>query len=308
MMNKFWKIKNEAESEEPAELMLYGEISNETWLGDEVTPKQFADDIRTLGGKALNVHVNSLGGDVFAAQAIYSQLKAYPGAITMYIDGIAASAATIVTCAGDKVVMPSNALFMIHNPSAAFFDFYDAKALRKAADTLDTVKQTIVNVYKSRAANLSDTKLNHLMDNETWLTADEAKDMGFVDEVADEILVMDMHERVIVNSVSYASGKITDAMRKVLHPKMSDRSIFAENKKEDDKMPETQKIEQPVDVLAKERERVKALMDMKNGNEIANRMIDAAITNGDTAEKIKAYIDVLPKEEPKNEAEPDAGH
>ena len=119
--NKFWQFRNES-SEEKAELLLYGEISNETWFGDEVTPKQFATDLQAMGGKDLIVHVNSPGGDVFAAHAIYNQLKAYSGQVTAYVDGLAASAATIITCAADKVVMPSNALFMIHNPSVGVMD------------------------------------------------------------------------------------------------------------------------------------------------------------------------------------------
>ena len=98
MSKKFWKIKNNADNdEESAELLLYGTIANETWWGDEVTPKQFADDIRSLGGKDIIVRINSGGGDVFAAQAIYNQLKSYAGNVDVVIDGICASAATIIS-------------------------------------------------------------------------------------------------------------------------------------------------------------------------------------------------------------------
>ncbi len=113
MSKKFWKIKNNADNDEESAELLF--IVNETWWGDEVTPKQFADDIRSLGGKDIIVRINSGGGDVFAAQAIYNQLKSYAGNVDVVIDGICASAATIISCAGKNVSMPNNAIFMIHN-------------------------------------------------------------------------------------------------------------------------------------------------------------------------------------------------
>ena len=203
MMKKFWQIKNEAEADN-AEMLIYGEIADTTWWGDEVTPKQFADDLKALEGKDLTVRVNSPGGDVFAAQAIYNQLKSYAGHVTMRIDGLAASAATIITCAGDTVIMPDNALFMIHNPKGAMCGYYGANDLTDYAKQLDTVRQTIVNVYKKRCANLSDTQIKHKMDDETWMTAQEALDYGFVDQLDSDTEVVNSLKdgMLIVNSVS----------------------------------------------------------------------------------------------------------
>ena len=97
MAKKFWNVKNE---DDKAELILYGEISSESWYGDEITPKQFAEDLKSLNDKDLTVRLNSPGGDVFAAHAIYNLLKAYKGSVDVVIDGLAASAATIIMCAG----------------------------------------------------------------------------------------------------------------------------------------------------------------------------------------------------------------
>ena len=108
---KFWEFKNEGER---AALYLYGEISTESWWGDEVTPKEFKEDLDACSGP-LDVHINSGGGEVFAGQAIYNMLKRYDGDVTVYIDGLAASIASVIAMAGDRIVMPANALLMIHN-------------------------------------------------------------------------------------------------------------------------------------------------------------------------------------------------
>lgn len=186
MSNKaFWKFRNEAENE-TAELLLYGEISDVSWYGDEVTPKQFHEGLVSCEGKDLAVHINSPGGDVFAAQAIYTQLKAYTGKVTMHIDGMCASAATIIACAGDTVIMPSNTIYMIHNPKSAMLGYFDAPQLDKISESLGAVKQTIVNVYMARVQGaLSEVQLQHKMDSEEWMTAETAKSYGFVDEITD---------------------------------------------------------------------------------------------------------------------------
>jgi ATP-dependent protease ClpP protease subunit len=149
-VSKFWKIKNEAGSAN-VELYLYGQIAEESWNENDKGAKEFADDLLTCEGKDITLRINSPGGNIFSAQAIYNVLKAYPGKVTAHIDGICASAATVVACGAAKVVMPKNALYMIHNPMTYVFDMVDAEALSKMADTLAKVKETIVNVYKDRA-------------------------------------------------------------------------------------------------------------------------------------------------------------
>ena len=115
-INRFWNF-TAATADKPAELILYGDISSRSWLGDEITPQQFSDDLRALGNVAeIVVRINSGGGDVFAANAIYTRLKDHAARITVKIDGWAASAATIVAMAGDTIQIPANGVFMIHDP------------------------------------------------------------------------------------------------------------------------------------------------------------------------------------------------
>lgn len=315
-MEEFWKFKNNADGE--AELLLYGEISDASWYGDEVTPKKFADDLAACGGKNLTVRVNSPGGDVFAAQAIYNQLKAYTGKVTVKIDGMCASAATVIACAGETVIMPSNTIYMIHNPKSAMLGYYDAVQLGKVSDRLTTVKQTIVNVYMGRVGNaLSEVQVKHKMDSEEWMTADKAKEYGFVDEIADEIPIENRWEDnlLIVNSVSCKLDRFENvADLKAILPEKKKRSdtimgmtatealaaiknlLMGENKEV-----QTQEAQQDTSAqnaedvraaaVAQERTRMAALDALKNGNPAVDSIIEAAKANGATAESVKPYVD-----------------
>ena len=315
-MEEFWKFKNNADGE--AELLLYGEISDASWYGDEVTPKKFAEDLAACGGKNLTVRVNSPGGDVFAAQAIYNQLKAYAGKVTVKIDGMCASAATVIACAGETVIMPSNTIYMIHNPKSAMLGYYDAVQLGKVSDRLTTVKQTIVNVYMGRVGNaLSEVQVKHKMDSEEWMTADKAKEYGFVDEIADEIPIENRWEDnlLIVNSVSCKLDRFENVadLRAIL-PEKKKRSdtimgmtttealaaiknlLMGENKEV-----QTQEAQQDTSAqnaedvraaaVAQERARMAALDALKNGNPAVDSIIEAAKANGATTESVKPYID-----------------
>ena len=202
-MSKFWKIKNEAESQD-VELYLYGQIAEESWRENDKSAKEFADDLAACGGKNITLRINSPGGDIFAAQAIYNVLKAYPGKVTAHIDGICASAATVVACGAGKVIMPKNALYMIHNPMVCVFDMLDAEALNKMADTLAKVKETVVDVYKDRAGGkMGVDEIIRFMDEETWMSAEEALDKGLSDEIDDYAIDAQMKSGlVVVNSIS----------------------------------------------------------------------------------------------------------
>lgn len=179
---KFWNFK--ALNEGTGELLLYGEISDATWWGDEVTPKQFKEDLDALGDiTALNVYINSPGGDVFAGQAIHSMLKRHSATITVYVDGLAASIASVIAEAGDKVIMPSNAMFMVHNPWT--YGMGNADDFRKLADDLDKIAESMIAAYLSKAKDLDRDKLVEIMNAETWLTAQEAIEYGFADELED---------------------------------------------------------------------------------------------------------------------------
>lgn len=175
-MNRFWNFRNEAGR--VPELLVYGDIDD--FWGD-VQSKEFVEQLSAITAKELHVRINSLGGSVFAAQAIYSSLRRHPANVTVFIDGIAASAATLIAMAGDKIVMPNNAMMMIHNPLT--WTAGDAEGLREMADVLDKVRDTIVATYREKT-ELEDAKIIELMDAETWMTASEALELGFVDEVS----------------------------------------------------------------------------------------------------------------------------
>lgn len=309
-MGRFWKITNDTSTD--AELLLYGTISDTSWYDDEITPRLFAEELKALGGKPLTVRVNSPGGDVFAAQSIYNQLKTYSGHITMRIDGLAASAATVVACAGDTVIMPTNALYMIHNP--ATYAWGNAEEMRTAAEVLDTVRQTIINVYQKRTGeNLTADQLAAMMDNETWLTAEEALAYGFVDQIDEESTVTNRVKDglLIVNSVSCDLGKFrnADKVKELLNRK--DRVIpMGENTGNDllDKIKDllgvTGSKEQvnvkpaPTasadDAVQAERQRILALDALDDRtNAAVTKIVNMAKGNGSTAEQAQLYIDAV---------------
>ncbi|MBE6091714.1 MAG: Clp protease ClpP [Selenomonas ruminantium] len=322
---KFWEFRNEAESE-TAELLLYGEISDVSWWGDEITPKQFHEDLLTCEGKDLAVHINSPGGDVFAAQAIYNQLKNYTGKVTMYIDGMCASAATIIACAGDSVIMPTNTIYMIHNPKSAMLGYFDAPQLDKLSASLTTVKQTIVNVYMARVKDvLSEVQLKHKMDNEEWMTAQTAKEYGFVDEVVEAIPIENRLEgnMLFLNSVSCKLDRFQNAaslqeliknnIPKRSEPTMNDNEFMKKLQSFMDKFTNSQPNNTPPAptappnntaadskeaILAEERKRVADLEAMKNGNPAVDAIIETAKANGATADSVKPYVDAIPQQEP----------
>ena len=180
-MKKFWKIKNAAN--DTGELYIYGEITPNKWDDTDTTAQSFKEDLEALGDvKTLNVYINSPGGSVFQGQAIYSILKRQKARVNVYIDGLAASIASVVAMAGDTVFMPKNAMMMVHNPWALAIG--NAQDLRKMADDLDKIRETIIEAYLSKAGRkLSAEKISELMDNETWMTAQECADYGLCDEV-----------------------------------------------------------------------------------------------------------------------------
>lgn len=181
MKRKFWNwIKNQNESgEEMRTLFLNGQISDETWFGDEVTPEIFRDELNA-GKGPVSVWINSPGGDVFAAAQIYNMLMDYPYDVTVMIDGLAASAASVIAMAGTKVQMSPVAMMMIHNPATIAIG--DTGEMKKAIKMLDEVKESIMNAYEIKSG-LSRDKISRLMDTETWFNAKKAVELGFADEI-----------------------------------------------------------------------------------------------------------------------------
>lgn len=179
-MNKFWKFENKVSSEGNSTLYLDGDISSVTWWGDEVTPEEFRNELRQMKGD-LTVHINSQGGDVFAGVTIYNALKDYgKGKVTVKVDGLAASIASVVAMAGDEIIMSPGSMMMIHNPWS--MGVGSAEELRKAADTLDEIREAILPIYTDRSGQTQET-VQELMDNETWMTAEKAVELGFADTV-----------------------------------------------------------------------------------------------------------------------------
>lgn len=185
MTKDYLKIVNEAGSP-AAELYIYGPIANERsfWdTTDGVTePKGFKQQLKALGKKAVNIHINSNGGSVFAAHAIASQLKNYPGPTTAIIDGLAASAATIITMAADKILMPAGAMMMIHDPMITIEEPANIKDLEEYLSALKPIKDSIIAAYMERS-KLPKEELATMMENTTWLTAEECLEMGFADGI-----------------------------------------------------------------------------------------------------------------------------
>lgn len=182
MKRKFWSfIRNEEPDEFESErtLTLDGEISDESWYGDEVTPRLFKDELESGKGK-ITLWINSPGGDVFAAAQIYNMLMDYPYDVTVKIDALAASAASVIAMAGTKVCMSPVAMLMIHNPMTVAIG--DSSEMQKAIEMLSEVKESIVNAYEIKSG-LSRNKISKLMDAETWMNAKEAKRLGFADEI-----------------------------------------------------------------------------------------------------------------------------
>jgi ATP-dependent Clp protease protease subunit len=182
---KFWEVKNKVGTNKVGELRLYGDISNDKFWDNDVTPQQIVDDINALGQiETLNVYINSGGGSVFAGQAIYSILKRLKVTKCAYIDGLAASAASLIPLACDKIYMPSNAMIMIHNPLIATMG--NANDLREMADRLDLIRESIINVYQEKT-KLSREEIISMMDAETWMGADKALELGFIDEIESSV-------------------------------------------------------------------------------------------------------------------------
>ena len=176
-MRHFWNwVKND---DETRTLYLEGVIAEESWFKDDITPAMFKEELFS-GSGPITLHINSPGGDCIAASQIYTMLMEYPHDVTVQIDGMAASAASVIAMAGTKVCMSPTSMIMVHNPFTAAMG--DSEEMRKAIQLLGEVKESIINAYQIKTG-LSRTKLSHLMDSETWMNAKKAKELGFCDEI-----------------------------------------------------------------------------------------------------------------------------
>lgn len=183
---KYWEVRMKADR--VGELLLYGPIASTQFWGDEVSPKQIDADLKALGElDTLNVRINSPGGSVFAGQAIFNIIQRHPAPTKCaYIDGLAASMASVIPLACGRVIMPVNALIMIHKPRMAVSGTADE--IRKGADLVDKVEGQMVDIYCGKCGEEPE-KMKELLAAETWLTAQEALDLGLIDEIEKDMRV-----------------------------------------------------------------------------------------------------------------------
>lgn len=216
MKRKFWNwVKNE--NDESRTLFLNGEISDETWYGDEVTPKMFKEELQDGEGD-ITVWINSPGGDVFAAAQIYNMLMDYKGNVTVKIDGLAASAASVIAMAGTEVQMSPVAMMMIHNPATIAIG--DSSEMQKAIDMLDEVKESIMNAYEIKTG-LSRSRISHLMDAESWFNAKKAVELGFADKLlfSKEEQEGEEEKELEMEAVMFSRKAVTNSLMSKLIPK-----------------------------------------------------------------------------------------
>ena len=199
----FWNWEKDEESGVRT-LYLDGIIADESWWDDEITPRMFKDELLSGSGDVV-MWINSPGGDCVAASQIYAMLMDYTGNVTVKIDGMAASAASVIAMAGTEVLMAPTALLMIHNPMSVAIG--DTEEMQKAIAMLDEVKESIINAYEIKTGQ-SRAKISHLMDGETWMNANKAIELGFADGILEdakrdhaEDMVFAFSRRAVTNSL-----------------------------------------------------------------------------------------------------------
>ena len=231
-MKKFWNWIRDETNPDARILRLEGAIAEESWFDDEVTPAAFKEEL-TSGSGPITVWINSPGGDCVAAAQIYNMLMDYPADVTVRIDGIAASAASVIAMAGTKVQMSPVSVMMIHNPLTVAMG--DSNEMRRAIQLLDEVKESIINAYEIKTG-LSRAKLSHLMDGETWMNAKKALELGF----CDEILYQPEAEPAPEDSFTFSRRAVTNSLLDKLKtriPKPDNRVSAADLQKRLSRLP-----------------------------------------------------------------------
>ena len=242
-MKQMWEIKQKAETDE-LDLYIYGDVENDGydfWTGEVIRSETSANAFREAleenpGVVQINIYINSYGGSVFEGTAIYNQLKRHPAHKTVYIDGFACSIASVIAMAGDEVVMPRNAMMMVHNMWMGAVG--NAAELRKAADDLDKINEAARTAYLEKAGDkLSPELIAQLEDDETWLTAEECIKYGLADRYAEQDADMSNAERVLQRANLNMEQRIK--VQKSLAAQLRDLTTQKEPKTE-------QRIENPI--------------------------------------------------------------
>nr|WP_049759179.1 head maturation protease, ClpP-related [Clostridium kluyveri] len=179
-------MKMSADDDKQADIFIYGEIVSYKWDDTDTTAASFKKDLDDLGDvNTINLHINSPGGNVFEGVAIGNMLKQHKAQVNVYVDALAASIASIIAMSGNTILMPKNSMMMIHNPLSIAWG--NAKDFRKKADDLDKIGLSMQTTYLNKAGDkLDQDTLQKLMDNDTWLSADDAYSYGLCDVVEEE--------------------------------------------------------------------------------------------------------------------------
>ena len=223
MKRKFWNwIRNETDGERT--LVLNGEISDETWYGDEVTPALFRKEL-DAGTGDITVWINSPGGDVFVAARIYNMLMEYKGDVRVKVDALAASAASVIAMAGTEVLMSPVGMMMIHNPMTIAIG--DSKEMQRAGEMLDEVKESIMNAYEIKTG-MSRARISHLMDAESWFNARKAVELGFADGVLRGDGTEDKARGGEPEGVMFSRMAVTNSLLSKLVPKETEKKVPVE--------------------------------------------------------------------------------
>ncbi|NMC30748.1 MAG: Clp protease ClpP [Pelolinea sp.] len=252
----FWNIRN-ATDEEEAVIELYGYISEYSWFEDDITPKMFKEDLFNAGNNGpVTIRMNSYGGDVIAASMMYAIIKDYPGKVTVIIDGIAASAATVVAMAGDVVKIQNTGYFMIHDPSVSFmFASLNIEDLTRLAGSLLAVKEGIINAYEAKTG-LSRNRLSNMMTEETWMDANKALTLGFVDEIhqTEKSLLLSLPANVaVVNAIQNFEHVPPEVMEAIHQKNLSHTPVSSKPAVDDEIQRKAQALREKVNqILRKE--------------------------------------------------------
>ena len=286
----FWKFKSflNKENKKEAEILLYGVIGDDGYW-DEVTSKEFAEQLKEVeDAETISVRINSPGGDVFAGQAIYSMLKRCKAQIVVYIDGLAASIASLVAMAGDKVIMPKNSMMMIHKPWT--ISAGNANDMRQQADTLDKVEESMLAAYVEKTG-LAEDEIKQLLADETWLTASMALEKGFCDEIEEnEVKALINNDCLEINGQKFDIKKYKNF-----------KTDWFKNKDLGAKDGEVKAEEKPAglkkDVSINGKTKGNKKMDLKKMCEAYGLDYDSLINAGMTDAQIKAMISAKMQEE-----------
>lgn len=299
---KFWN-----KSAESADIFIYGDITSEQWFDTDVTAKSFLDDLKSYDGADVTLHINSGGGDCFQALAIYNTIKQYSGKVVVSIEGLCASAATIIAMGGSKITIAANSLMMIHNPSVGLVGYFDENDISKVANSLSAVKSTLIQTYQARTGK-SERELAKLLSAETWFTASEAIENGFADEILGEVSSQydDSKQILFVNKMSvdcrkFDCGQLKSKMDSIAIERtnyMEDKTLLSKIKALLSGKEKPVEVEEPMtadQIRAIEMTRIQALAKMRDGTAAVDAIVDLAIRDGDEILAVKKYVDAVKK-------------